>query len=80
MIRRSLSERLRCEGLDVVDAGTGLDAVEKVRTGADGVLIDCDLPGIDAVAVLRRIRERDPCSRVIAPGALEYARGIRRAP
>jgi two-component system, NtrC family, response regulator AtoC len=64
-IRRSLAERLRLEGHDVVEAGSGLDALERVRTGADLVVLDCDLPDIDAVAVLRRFRERDPDSVLI---------------
>jgi DNA-binding NtrC family response regulator len=65
LIRRSLAERLRLEGYDVVEAGNGLDALERVRTGADLVLLDCNLPDIDALTVLRRIRERDPNSVVL---------------
>jgi DNA-binding NtrC family response regulator len=64
-IRRSAAERLRREGYDVIEAGSGLDALERVRTGADVVLLDCNPANIDGVAVLRRFREREPDTVVI---------------
>ena len=64
-IRRSVAERLRLEGYDVIEAGSGLDALERVRTGADVVLLDCNPANIDGVAVLRRFREREPDTVVI---------------
>ena len=65
LIRWSLVERMRAEGYDVVEAGTGEQAVEHARDGVDLVLLDYRLPDVDGVTVLRRIKELDPDALVI---------------
>jgi DNA-binding NtrC family response regulator len=65
LIRWSLVERLRAEGHDVLEAGTGEEALEKAREGVDLVLLDYKLPDMDGVAVLRRVKELDPDVLVI---------------
>jgi len=60
LIRWSLSERLQADGLRVVEAGTGREALDKVHEGVDLVLLDYKLPDIDGVTVLRQIKEYDP--------------------
>jgi two-component system response regulator AtoC len=65
LIRWSLTERLRIEGYDLIEAGTGRDALERVNEGVDLVLLDYKLPDIDGVTVLRRIKEIDPDILVI---------------
>jgi len=65
LIRWSLVERLRLEGYDVVEAGTGEQALEHARDGIDLVLLDYKLPDLDGVTVLRRIKELDPDALVI---------------
>jgi two-component system response regulator AtoC len=57
LIRWSLSERLKSEGYDVLEAETGKAALDKLPEGVDLVLLDYRLPDTDGVSVLRKIKE-----------------------
>ena len=59
LIRWSLSERLKSEGYDLLEAGTGGAALEKLTEGPDLVLLDYRLPDTDGVTILRKIKEFD---------------------
>jgi two-component system response regulator AtoC len=65
LIRWSLCERMRADGYDVLEAGTGGAALDLAREGVDLVLLDYKLPDMDGVTVLRRIKELDPDALVI---------------
>src|SRR5215467_5466166 len=65
LIRWSLTERLRSEGYDVLEAATGREALERARDGVDLVLLDYKLPDLDGVTVLKRLKEADPDLLVI---------------
>src|SRR5918993_72318 len=60
LIRWSLRERLKDEGYDILEAGTGRDALEQFKAGVDLVLLDYRLPDIDGLAVLRELKAVDP--------------------
>jgi CheY-like chemotaxis protein len=60
-LRESLAETITYLGHHAVLAGTGREALSKMATAdqVDAVLLDLRMPGnTDAIAVLRRLRER----------------------
>ena len=59
LIRWSLSERLKSEGYEVLEADTGHAALEKLPEGVDLVLLDYRLPDTDGVSILRKVKEFD---------------------
>jgi two-component system response regulator AtoC len=59
LIRWSLTERLKSEGYEVLEADTGRAALERLAQGVDLVLLDYRLPDTDGVSVLRKIKELD---------------------
>ena len=59
LIRWSLTERLRSEGYEVLEAETGQAALDKLPEGVDLVLLDYRLPDTDGVSVLQKIKEID---------------------
>jgi two-component system response regulator AtoC len=59
LIRWSLTERLKSEGYEVLEADTGRRALEQLPEGVDLVLLDYRLPDTDGVTVLRKIKEFD---------------------
>jgi two-component system, NtrC family, response regulator AtoC len=65
LIRWSLTERLRAEGHDVLEADTGASALEQLREGVDLVLLDFKLPDLDGLTILKKIKEFDPDILVI---------------
>ncbi len=65
LIRWSLRERLRGEGYEVREAGTGREALEQFKEGVDIVLLDYRLPDIDGLTVLREMKGADPDVLVI---------------
>jgi two-component system response regulator AtoC len=65
LIRWSLTERLRTDGHDIVEAGTAAEALARAEEGVDLVVLDYKLPDGDGVAVLKQLRDIDPDTLVI---------------
>jgi two-component system, NtrC family, response regulator AtoC len=65
LIRWSLTERLKSEGYNVVEAATAADALARSVDGVDLVLLDYRLPDGDGLSVLKKIKERTPDTLVI---------------
>jgi len=65
-IRNSLEDILREEGWDAASAASGEECLESVsRKHFDLVLLDVWLPGMDGLAVLEQLKQRDPAPLVI---------------
>ena len=77
LIRWSLEQNLKKQGYDIVTAGTGEDALKMVREEQpDLILLDIQMPGINGLEVLEKVKEIDEDIVVImvtAQGGLETA-------
>ena len=62
----TLAQRLEVRGFDVTTALNGADALERVEhEGVDLVILDLQMPGVDGIGVLRKIKELKPLVEVI---------------
>ncbi|NNE44871.1 MAG: sigma-54-dependent Fis family transcriptional regulator, partial [Gemmatimonadetes bacterium] len=65
-IRRTLTMVLKAEGFDVTDAGSAEEGLKMLdASGADVVLLDLNLPGMDGLEMLREMRRADPERMVV---------------
>jgi len=63
--RRLVSSYLSAEGCDVVDAGNGAEALEKLdRETFDAVISDIEMPEMDGLTLARRVRQDPRFERV----------------
>jgi DNA-binding NtrC family response regulator len=60
LVRWSLSERLRADGMEPVQAATVAEAMDLAARGVDAAILDYHLPDGDGIAVLRLLRQGDP--------------------
>lgn len=65
-LRESVRDNLELEGYDVVEAGTGADAMKAVVTGFfDVILMDFNLPDSTGIEVIRDIRKVNTESEIL---------------
>ena len=83
LIRWSLREKLAAAGYAVLEAETGLDALDVVsREAVSLVLLDLSLPGLNGLGVLERVKKDHPDCPVIlmtaydSPGSAERAAAL----
>ncbi len=60
LVRWSLSERLRADGMEPVQAATVAEAMDLAARGVDAAILDYHLPDGDGIAVLRLLHQHDP--------------------
>jgi len=64
-MRMRCSKMLSENGYEVVEAGDGLEAVERYKEHSpDVVLLDITMPNMDGIATLKKLIEMDPQARV----------------
>ncbi len=65
-IRRTFGMVLKSEGFEVAEAASGEEGLDAWRAdGADVVVLDVRLPGIDGLETLRRLRAENPAQLVV---------------
>jgi DNA-binding response OmpR family regulator len=63
---RNFSSVLQSQGYEVKTADSGIKAVELAASfGPDLVSLDYDMPGLDGIGALTKIREKQPDAKVI---------------
>jgi DNA-binding NtrC family response regulator len=60
LVRWSLSERLRADGMDVVQASSVAEALVEAAKSPDVVLLDYRLPDGDGLTALKRLHQMEP--------------------
>ena len=65
LIRWSLAERLKADGLDVVEAGTGQEALDRFGPDVDLVLLDYRLPDSSSLWILKKMKTVRPYVPII---------------
>jgi len=65
LIRWSLRERLSAAGYQVLEAEDGAEGLERCGEGVDLVILDFRLPDTDGVALIPKIKERNPEAVII---------------
>jgi DNA-binding NtrC family response regulator len=62
----SMSERMRLRGMDVTTASSAKEALEVIESDAfDAVILDIQLPEMDGMAVLKKIKAKHPEAQII---------------
>jgi DNA-binding response OmpR family regulator len=73
-IRQALGLALADEGIDVIEAGSGEEALRRLAdTDVDVVLLDLMLPGIDGLDVCRRLRGQGDLPIIIVSARTDTA-------
>jgi two-component system, chemotaxis family, chemotaxis protein CheY len=64
-MRMRCTKLLQDNGYDTVEAGNGVEAVQKYQQyKPDGVLMDITMPDMDGIETLKKLMELDPTVRV----------------
>lgn len=62
----SMSERMRLRGMDVTTSSSAKEALEAIENDVfDAVVLDIQLPEMDGMAVLKKIKTKHPEAQVI---------------
>lgn len=66
-----LRDYFEIQGYEVITAGGGIAALEKVRLGPDLILLDINMPDLDGLEVCRMIREHVSCPILFLTAKIE---------
>lgn len=71
MIQRLLKKFLEDKGYNVCTAGTGKEALERIKETPDIILLDIMLPDMDGMEIFNRAKEIIPSARVILMSGMD---------
>ena len=75
-----LEQFFAARGFTVLSVFSGEEALEQLKAeSADVILLDILLPGLSGIEILRRVKEIDPCVRVIMVTGIDEAELRRKA-
>ena len=64
--RTTLANRLKLRKIDVIDAGSGNEAIELVKQKSfDVAVIDVKMPGIDGIETLKQVKQLQPSIEIV---------------
>lgn len=72
-IRKLLKEYLEMEGYLVYTARTGIEALEKIKTNPDLILLDINMPDFDGYTVCNKVRDYVSCPIIFLTARTEEA-------
>ncbi len=80
-MQRYLRQLLELDAYHVETAGNGAEAVQRVRDGCAPavVLLDLQMPGMDGLNTLRRLRKMQPSLKIIMCSGVDDPSQMRRA-
>ena len=56
-----LKDYFELQGYEVITAGGGMEALDRIRCGSDMIILDINMPDLDGLSVCRKIREKLSC-------------------
>ena len=68
---KMLSRYLALKNYTIITAENGMEALEKINTNPDMILLDVNMPGMDGIEVCRKIRDTVSCPIIFLTAKVE---------
>lgn len=73
-----LKDYFELQGYEVITAGGGMEALDRISCDPDMIILDINMPDLDGLSVCRKIREKVKSNTPIQKNALSGGAGARR--
>ena len=68
-----LKDYFELQGYEVITAGGGMEALDRIRCSPDMIILDINMPDLDGLSVCRKIREKVSCPILIIDNFVDEA-------